>query len=273
VTEAEWVACEDPVAMLRYLSGADRRAAERRLRLFACGCGRVFWPDATDPRLADAIAAAERFADGEAGEDELARPRSRGRLLPGLVCGRLAAPPAQGYPGACGTTDRGVDPGRMLRDTPWADSGAGTAFPERTAEVCARPTQHRPAPEGRAKRFRGNETEDNRAARAVQPAGWEVGVSGCSKLHWPGAGVPRADFRVPCGPVLRRLSLRHQERKELESLRAGGHSARIASAAVAYGRSRHPPPPPARSPALGKTGASPPAARSPLDRVAARLPR
>jgi hypothetical protein len=73
MTEAEWVACEDPVPMLRYLSGADRRAAERRLRLFACGCGRVFWPGATDPRLADAIAAAERFADGEAGEAELAR--------------------------------------------------------------------------------------------------------------------------------------------------------------------------------------------------------
>jgi hypothetical protein len=43
MTEAEWLACTDPHAMLAALMGHPRSV--RKLRLFCCACGRAVWKD------------------------------------------------------------------------------------------------------------------------------------------------------------------------------------------------------------------------------------
>jgi hypothetical protein len=72
--EAEWLASNDPMPMLGFLEG---KASDRKLRLFAAACCRRIWPwvakasrDWPDagPNAVDAV---ERFADGQAGEEEL----------------------------------------------------------------------------------------------------------------------------------------------------------------------------------------------------------
>jgi hypothetical protein len=40
MTEEEWLSCEDPKMMLKYL---PRSATDRKLRLFVCGCWRASW--------------------------------------------------------------------------------------------------------------------------------------------------------------------------------------------------------------------------------------
>ncbi len=47
------------------------KAGKRKLRLFACGCCRLIWDLLSDPRLREAVEVAERFADGEAGKEDL----------------------------------------------------------------------------------------------------------------------------------------------------------------------------------------------------------
>jgi hypothetical protein len=59
MTEAEWLACEDPTPMLRALCGT---ASERKLRLFACACCRRIWLVAP-PVARAAVDVAERYAD------------------------------------------------------------------------------------------------------------------------------------------------------------------------------------------------------------------
>lgn len=76
MTEAEWLACTDPVRMLRWLdgphgnprSGGFQGVSPRKLRLFACACWRAHdWPDsprqAEDVRLVGLL---EAWADGAA---------------------------------------------------------------------------------------------------------------------------------------------------------------------------------------------------------------
>jgi hypothetical protein len=62
MTEAEWLACDDPVAMLRSLRGA---VSERKLRLFACACCRALRVTLIPASLAEAVATAEGHADGQ----------------------------------------------------------------------------------------------------------------------------------------------------------------------------------------------------------------
>src|SRR5437660_7617619 len=72
MTEAEWLACEDPPRMLRLLG---ERLSARKLRLFLCGGCRRVWPSLALPPVRRAVEAAERFADGEIGGPELAAAR------------------------------------------------------------------------------------------------------------------------------------------------------------------------------------------------------
>jgi hypothetical protein len=81
MTEAEWLACEEPESLLRFLLGEpvrdgvfDRyprcRVTDRKLRLFAVGICRRYG-DAPEERTRRAVEVAERYADGMASEYEL----------------------------------------------------------------------------------------------------------------------------------------------------------------------------------------------------------
>jgi len=61
MTEAEWLACEDPRPML--VKFKRRKTCERKLRLFACGCCRRFWHYLTEDACRRAVETAESFAD------------------------------------------------------------------------------------------------------------------------------------------------------------------------------------------------------------------
>jgi hypothetical protein len=67
MTEAEWLACDDPHSMLTFLGD---KASERQLRLFAVACVRRvrrLLPDALSQML---VEVAEQFADGAASWEE-----------------------------------------------------------------------------------------------------------------------------------------------------------------------------------------------------------
>ncbi len=68
MTEAEWLACADPSALLDHLDGG---VSERKLRLFACACCGPLWAQVTDNSCRAAVAVALRYADGQATAEEL----------------------------------------------------------------------------------------------------------------------------------------------------------------------------------------------------------
>jgi hypothetical protein len=66
MTEADWLACEDPIPMLEFLRGS---AGDRKLRLFAVACCHRVW-DWLGDRSRRAVDEVERYVDGQAtGED------------------------------------------------------------------------------------------------------------------------------------------------------------------------------------------------------------
>jgi hypothetical protein len=84
MTEAEWLACDDPMAMLSLLRD---RTPDRKYRLYSCAACRSKWHwfDG-DEGSRQAIEVAERYADGEASKAALAKatkalPRGGGVAL------------------------------------------------------------------------------------------------------------------------------------------------------------------------------------------------
>jgi hypothetical protein len=93
MTEREWGACADPEVMLAFLRAGVGLSA-RKERLFACACCRRVWDLlAKDGRKM--VEAAEDFADGLAGPEDLRRAagRARGRAArtPGAQSARWAS--------------------------------------------------------------------------------------------------------------------------------------------------------------------------------------
>jgi hypothetical protein len=62
MTEAQWLACTDPDAMLKFVAGT---ASTRQLRLFACACARRVWHLLPHASLQAALEAAECYVDGQ----------------------------------------------------------------------------------------------------------------------------------------------------------------------------------------------------------------
>ncbi len=69
MTEQQWLTRSDPERMLRHVTAT---ASPRKLRLFGAACVRRIWPLPGDDRSRRVDGVAERFADGQAGEAELA---------------------------------------------------------------------------------------------------------------------------------------------------------------------------------------------------------
>jgi hypothetical protein len=68
MTEAQWLACDNPAQMLKLVRDGT---SERRLRLFACACCRRIWYLLADERSRIGVEVAERLAEGLVPRDEL----------------------------------------------------------------------------------------------------------------------------------------------------------------------------------------------------------
>ena len=68
MTESEWFTCADLMQMMDVVRG---RASERKLRLFAVACCRRLWQEITAEQSRAAVLVAEKFADGQATNQEL----------------------------------------------------------------------------------------------------------------------------------------------------------------------------------------------------------
>jgi hypothetical protein len=73
VDEREWLYATSGVPLLEFVRGA---ASDRKLRLFACACGRTLWDELTKAGRR-AVETAERYADGRADAEELRKAWSR----------------------------------------------------------------------------------------------------------------------------------------------------------------------------------------------------
>jgi hypothetical protein len=99
MTEAEWLACEDPEAMLNFVHD---RASARKLRLLLVACARLVWGLIPVAEAREAAKVAERYADGHATEEERDRLSEflwsfPVRLVPGTDSDFFRTTPRQNY--------------------------------------------------------------------------------------------------------------------------------------------------------------------------------
>jgi hypothetical protein len=81
MTEAKWLASNDPNPMLKFLRG---KASERKMRLFAVAGCRMIWSFLTCPRSREAVEMSERRADDPSYHKEMiaAGQRAKGGFRP-----------------------------------------------------------------------------------------------------------------------------------------------------------------------------------------------
>jgi hypothetical protein len=80
MNEVEWQGGADVGAMLDHLDG---KVSDRKLRLFACACVRRHWARLRYTAPRNAVALAERLAEGEASEPEVEQMRQSAEELAG----------------------------------------------------------------------------------------------------------------------------------------------------------------------------------------------
>lgn len=72
MTEAEWLECANPPAMLSFLVlRSGRNVSDRKLRLFGCACCRLIWHPPPDEKVQGFLVAVENHPAGPNGEPEL----------------------------------------------------------------------------------------------------------------------------------------------------------------------------------------------------------
>jgi len=135
VTEAEWLACEDPTVMLEHLYETFRSdlATERKLRLFAVACCRRVWHLLSDDRSRAALEAVELYVDGSQGAADLnAACRAAADTATEIVDFPYADAAHAAYRTAAGDD---FDPGYAAADTaPFAAANAAVSlWPEAAA--------------------------------------------------------------------------------------------------------------------------------------------
>jgi hypothetical protein len=119
MTEAEWLICSDPKPML---NGLDRRATDRKLRLFACACVRRIWR-LLPPESRAGIEVSEQFADGTATVAERDAAMARSDALAVSVYEGGRSPDASAY----ATSSAAECLGEHAGTVPPAISAASTA--------------------------------------------------------------------------------------------------------------------------------------------------
>lgn len=112
MTEAEWLACDEPGPMLDWLEnrppwgapvdpkrtiiilrgqkspGGERPPpSARKMRLLLVGCSRLVWDQIPPGELRETVLTAERYADGHAAPEDLSRTRDRYYSLGGEMGG------------------------------------------------------------------------------------------------------------------------------------------------------------------------------------------
>ena len=102
MTEAEWLGCGEPGAMVQCLQqlGTDRRVVchltgkvlLRKIQLFVCAVCRLDWADLREERSRAAVEVAERHADGLAKQSELRKARQGAEEATRGTLGTVGAP-------------------------------------------------------------------------------------------------------------------------------------------------------------------------------------
>src|SRR5262249_19206273 len=102
MTEAEWLACRNPWAMMEFVLShpgmARRKTGRRKVRLVSVACTRLLVDLFPEPSSLTAINVAERFADDDATREEVGRAAGQAKVFCAWQFGQVGseAPPHEG---------------------------------------------------------------------------------------------------------------------------------------------------------------------------------